>query len=89
MKLIDAEKEPFHKMREVSELRAQFQCEYRLHLKQRFGDTHSSASVTGTELHQRVSIQSDKQQVERSESRLVPILIFIVTLIAGFFWFFW
>ena len=89
MRLTDAEKGPFHKMREVSELRTQYQCEYRLHLKQKLGDTHSRASVTGTELHRHVSIQSDKQHLQNSEYRLVPLLIIVVTLIAGFLWIFW
>ena len=89
MRLTDAEKEPFHKMREVTELRTQYQCEYRLHLKQKLGDTHSRASVTGTELHRRVSTQSDKQHPATIEYRLVPLLIIVMTLIAGFLWIFW
>lgn len=88
MKLSDAEKGTYHTMRDVSELRTQFQCEYRLHLKQKFGDKHSQASITGTELHRRVSAQSDSRYVERTENRYVPVLIIIVTLIAGFLWIF-
>lgn len=89
MRLTDAEKGPFHKMREVSELRTQYQCEYRLHLKQKLGDSHSRASVTGTELHRRVSTQSDKSHLRNNENRLVPLLIIVVTLIAGFLWILW
>lgn len=89
MKLTDVEKEPFHKMREVSELRTQFQCEYRLHLRHKFGDSHSPTSVTGTELHRRVSIQSDSQHIEKTESRIAPLLIIIMTLIAGVLWILW
>jgi hypothetical protein len=89
MRLTDAEKEPFHRMREVSELRTQFQCEYRLRLRQKFGDSHSSAIVTGKELHRHVSIQSDRQQVEKTENRIVPLLIIVVTLIAGVLWILW
>ena len=89
MRLTDAEKEPFSKMREVSELRTQYQCEYRLHLRQRFGNSHSLASITGTDLHRRVSIQSDRQQVMRTKNRVVPLLIIIVTLIAGLLWILW
>jgi len=87
MRLSEAEKGPYHKMREVSELRTQYQCEYRLHLKQKFGDSQSVASVTGTKLH--LHVQSDKPHVEMTEKRLLPLLIIIVTLIAGFLWIFW
>ncbi|MGD9395760.1 MAG: hypothetical protein PVJ05_04980 [Candidatus Thorarchaeota archaeon] len=89
MRLTDAEKEPFYKMREVSELRTQFQCEYRLHLRQRIGDSHSIASVTGTDLHRRVSVKSDRQQTMKTKNRLVPLLIVIVALIAGLLWILW
>jgi hypothetical protein len=89
MRLSDAEKGPYHKMREVSSLRTQFQCEYRLHLKQKLRQTHTLASVTGTELHRRVSIQSEFQHVEKTENRLLPLLIIILTLIVGFLWIFW
>lgn len=75
-------------MREVSALRTQFQCEYRLYLKQKLGDTHSLASVIGTELHSRVSIQSYKLNVEKTENRLAPLVIIILILIAGFVWIF-
>lgn len=89
MRLTDAEKGPFHKMREVSELRTQYQCEFRLHMKLKLGDTHTRASVAGIELHRRVSMQSDKQHTGNNENRLVPLLIIVVTLIAGFLWILW
>ncbi len=86
MRLTDEEKQPFHKMREVSELRTQFQCEYRLLLKQRFGPSLSQARVAGIELHKHISVQQDQQCLEKKESRLLPLLIFLVTLIAGILW---
>ena len=88
MKLSEAEKGPYHKMREVSELRIQYQCEYRHYLYQKNGNTHSKASITGTELHRRVSKHPDSQLTVRRENRLIPLLIFIVTLIAGLLWIF-
>jgi len=87
MRLSEAEKGPYHRMREVSELRTQYQCEYRLHLEQKFGNSQSVASVTGTELH--LHVQSDKLHVGKTENRLVPLLIIIITLIAGFLWILW
>jgi hypothetical protein len=88
MRLSDAEKGPHHRMREVSELRIQYQCEYRFHLKQKFRDSHADASIAGAKLHQRMSTQADSQHVENTEHRLAPLLIFVVTLIAGFLWIF-
>ena len=89
MRLNEAEKGPFHKMRDVSELRTQYQCEYQLHLKQKLGDTHSLASVTGTELHRRMSKQPDSQKGGKTENRFVPLLIIVATVIAGLLWIFW
>ena len=89
MRLKEAEKGPYHKMRDVSELRTQYQCEYRLLLKQKLGDTHSRASVAGTDLHRRMSSQSDSQTVEKPENQLVPLLIIVVTLVVGLLWIFW
>ncbi len=88
MRLSEAEKGLHHKMREVSELRIQYQCEYRYYLRQQFEGTHSQASTTGIELHRRVSSRADNRQVEKAETRLLPLLIIVITLIAGFLWIF-
>lgn len=89
MRLNDVEKGPYHKMRDVSELRTQYQCEYRLHLKQKLGNTHSRASVAGTDLHRRMSSQADSRTVEKPENQFVPLMIIIVTLVVGLLWIFW
>ncbi len=89
MRLTDTEKGPFYEMREVSDLRTQYQCEYRLHLKRRFGEVHSSASVTGNMLHQQVSNKSEEQHLERMERNLLPLMIILLTLIVGFMWILW
>jgi len=89
MRLTDAEKEPFRKMRGVSELRTQFQCEYRLYLKQKIGGSHSLASAAGIELHRRLSIQQNRQDVETTESRALSLLVVVITIIAGILWILW
>jgi hypothetical protein len=89
MRLSDEEKGQYYKMREVSELRTQYQCEYRLHLKQRLGDSRSQASVDGTELHRQFSLQSDKERFGTSANRIIPLSIIVVTIIAGILWIFW
>ncbi len=87
MTLSDAEKGSFHRMREVSELRVQYQCEYRLYLKQKLGDVHSKASSIGSDLHHHMSKHVIIQHVEK-ENNLVILLILVMTVIAGFLWIF-
>ncbi len=75
-------------MREVSDLRTQFQCEYRLHLKQKLGESLSEAGVTGSILHKLISKHSISLE-DNGGNRIVPLLIIIMTLIAGIFWILW
>ncbi|MFW9974122.1 MAG: hypothetical protein ACFFDQ_02490 [Candidatus Thorarchaeota archaeon] len=82
----ETEKGPFYDMREVSELRMQYQCEYRLLLKRKFGEAHSSMSITGTKLHQRVALVENNQNFKRIEIQLLPLLVIILALIIGVFW---
>ena len=89
MKLTDTEREPFHGLRDVSDLRIQFQCEYRLHLKQELGNTSTPASVAGTKFHQLLSSQNDIPKTENGKNRFVPLLIIIITLVVGTLWIIW
>jgi hypothetical protein len=89
MKLTDTEKEPFYGLRDVSDLRTQFQCEYRLHLKQALGNTSTRASIAGTRFHQLLASQTDVCKTENGKNRLVPLLIIIVTLLVGTLWIIW
>ncbi|MHA1928910.1 MAG: hypothetical protein ACTSV2_10095 [Candidatus Thorarchaeota archaeon] len=71
------------KYRTVSELRTQFQCEYRLYLQQKHGNQSNQASRRGTMLHD----QSSSQILNYSSSNgLVKILIVILTAFAGILW---
>ena len=88
MRLNETERGPYNRMREVSDLRTQFQCEHRLHLKQKLGESPSEASTTGSMLHRLVSNQTASPK-DKSGNRLVPLLIIIVTLIAGMLWILW
>ncbi|MHA2024566.1 MAG: hypothetical protein ACW98U_01600 [Candidatus Thorarchaeota archaeon] len=88
MRLSETERGPHSRIREVSDLRTQYQCEYRLHLKQKLGGSSSKASVMGSTLHSKISDQSRNQPVEKGV-RLLPIMIFILTLIAGLMWIMW
>ncbi|NHI88656.1 MAG: hypothetical protein EAX87_03975 [Candidatus Thorarchaeota archaeon] len=89
MKLTDTEKEPFHGLRDVSDLRTQFQCEYRLRLKQATGNTSTPASVAGTRFHQLLASQTDIRKTENGKNRFVPLLIIIITLLVGTLWIIW
>ncbi len=88
MRLNDTERGPHNKMREVSDLRIQFQCEYRLHLKQKLGGSSSKASTMGSILH-RLASDHTVSPDEKSGNRMVPLLIIIVTLISGMLWILW
>lgn len=88
MRLTEAEKGLHYRMREVTDLRIQFLCEYRLQLKQEFGDTQTEASIIGTNLHQHLSMREVKQSQMKRTNQLIPLLIFILTLIFGFLWIF-
>lgn len=89
MRLSETEKGIHYKLRAVADLRIQYQCEYRLCLKQKLGDKHTEASITGTDLHRRMALQTDEHISQISKDRLVPVLIIIATLIVGFLWIFW
>ena len=71
------------KYRTVSELRTQFQCEYRLYLKQKHGNQSSQASRRGTMLHDQGSSQILNYP---SGNGLVKFLIIILTAFAGILW---
>ena len=89
MKLTDTEKEPFHALRDVSDLRTQFQCEYRLHLKQTLGNTSTLASIAGTRFHQLLASQTDFRKPGNGKNRFVLLLIIIITLLVGALWIIW
>jgi len=83
MRVSEDEKTSFSKFREVSELRTQFQCEYRLYLNQKLGDKITKASIEGSRLHSRFH----KEYEETSgEKRLVPLAIIILTIFIGILW---
>lgn len=69
--------------REVSELRTQHKCEYRLHLRQTHGDRPSESAVLSSVLHSEVK---GLQPEGRSMSLWLKLLIVIVTLLAAVLW---
>ncbi len=75
-------------MREVSDLRTQFQCEYRLYLKQKLGESLSDAGVNGSILHKLLSEHSISPEGNRG-NRVLPLLIIIMTLMVGILWILW
>ncbi|MHA2378454.1 MAG: hypothetical protein ACXADO_06250 [Candidatus Thorarchaeota archaeon] len=69
--------------RYVSELRIQFLCEYRLHLKWNLGERISDAGVGSTHLHQHVPLQTGQAQ---SVGTAAKILVIMVTVLAALLW---
>ncbi len=71
--------------RDVSELRIQFLCEYRLHLKWELGERVSDASVRGANLHKHVPFQTGHVQTTNIALR---ITVLIMTVLAALLWIF-
>ncbi|MFX1369189.1 MAG: hypothetical protein ACFFAY_11360 [Promethearchaeota archaeon] len=69
--------------RDVSDLRTQFQCEYRLYLKQKLGTTSTGAAHVGARLHEKVKLSAKR---ENEQSRLFRVAIAIITIFAALLW---
>ncbi|MFW9841513.1 MAG: hypothetical protein ACFFES_11520 [Candidatus Thorarchaeota archaeon] len=82
------ERKPHTRLREVSDLRTQFQCEYRLYLKQKCEESSSEASLMGSILHTRIGDTSRLQKVQEGRG-ILPLLIIIMTLVIGLLWIIW
>ncbi|MFW9794700.1 MAG: hypothetical protein ACFFEE_10385 [Candidatus Thorarchaeota archaeon] len=88
MKLREVKREPHNRMRDVSDLRTQFQCEYRFFLKKKLSESPSAASVGGTILHSFISEESAFQK-DVVAKPLFPLLIIVLTIIIGLLWIMW
>ncbi|MCF2136427.1 MAG: hypothetical protein K9W43_04220 [Candidatus Thorarchaeota archaeon] len=74
------------KYKTVSELRTQYQCEYRLALKKRLGDRPTQASRQGSRLHAGVKVAP----TSASQFKTRAFLFFlIVTVLAALLWLLW
>jgi hypothetical protein len=71
--------------RDVSELRIQFQCEYRFYIKQMRGEKSSDASREGSRLHRKVGMNPVPG---RPLNASVRAIIVIVTIAAALLWVF-
>lgn len=86
MRISEDELSSFSKFRDVSDLRTQFQCEYRLYLKQKYGDIRTKASIEGELLH---SIFEQENEIQQSHNRMIPAIIIILTIIVSLIWILW
>jgi len=87
MRITERERTEHSRFREVSQLRAMFQCEYRYVLDQRVGESGSWASVYGEQLHRRVASVATRD--DQSTFRLVPFLVAALALLLGAIWILW
>ena len=86
MRLAEDERTSFSRFRDVSDLRTQFQCEYRLYLMQQRGEVTTKASIDGTMLHNRIlPFEINESQAHR----WIPVLIIILTIVMGIIWIVW
>ncbi|MFW9967152.1 MAG: hypothetical protein ACFFEA_08355 [Candidatus Thorarchaeota archaeon] len=79
----DPERGAVGRYRDVSELRIQFQCEYRFYLRQKQGSISSDAIREGSRLHREVVMNP---KTTRSPHPLTVVLIVIAIAIAGVLW---
>ncbi|KXH73268.1 MAG: hypothetical protein AM326_00535 [Candidatus Thorarchaeota archaeon SMTZ-45] len=79
----DAKNRTVGRYRDVSELRIQFQCEYRFYLKQKIGDKSSFACREGSKLHQDIGMNSI---VTQTPHPFLMALIVIVIVAAAILW---
>ncbi|MHA2385681.1 MAG: hypothetical protein ACXAEE_05680 [Candidatus Thorarchaeota archaeon] len=79
----------------MSELRIQYQCEYRFYLKQKRGDKSSDASREGSRLHREVGVNPKPVRSRevgvnpkpvRSVNAAVMALLVMVTIAAALLW---
>ncbi len=71
-----------HGMRDISDLRIQHSCEYRLYLKQRLGTYADSSAVRGQRLHAQVK---STNMATRDLWWMAPVILFIA-LVAAALW---
>jgi hypothetical protein len=69
--------------RDVSDLRTQFQCEYRLYLKQKLGTTSTGAAHVGSRLHEQVKLSAKSG---KDQSGLFRVAIVLLTILAAVLW---
>ena len=69
--------------RDVSDLRTQFQCEYRLYLKQKRRSSPSPAAIQGTNLHEKVKLAAEGASFGNARIRAALLLI---TIFAAILW---
>ncbi|MGY5852670.1 MAG: hypothetical protein RTU92_03805 [Candidatus Thorarchaeota archaeon] len=71
--------------RNISDVRIQYQCSYRLYLKQKVGDTPSIARERGSQLHQEVFSLGERDKTVNTKLILAVI---IITLVDALIWMF-
>jgi hypothetical protein len=86
LRLTEDERTSSSRFREVSELRIQFQCEYKLYLTQKRGEMTTKAGIDGTMLHGQIL------PIEFSESQdhqWISLVIIILIIVTGIIWIVW
>ena len=74
----------FRKIRDISDLRIQYFCEYRLLLSKKYGDSSSLASVRGEWLHSKIGVGGSAGLMEQNSSMVVFFVITILVLLLLF-----
>ncbi len=86
MRISETEKTWFSRFRDVSDLRIQFLCEYRLYLRQHIDEERTKASVEGERLHSKFTNEYQDRIPKKS---IIPLIIIIITIVVGLLWILW
>ncbi len=86
MRITEKEKTKFSKFRDVSELRIQSICEYRLYLRHHLGIESTEASLVGKQLHSKFENESISRV---SQKPILTLIIIVLTVVIGLLWILW
>ena len=75
----------FRKTREISDLRIQYFCEYRLLLSKKYGKSSSLASVRGEWFHSRIGVGGSIRVMKQKSAMAIFVVITILVLLLLFF----
>ncbi|MFW9907283.1 MAG: hypothetical protein ACFFEF_01800 [Candidatus Thorarchaeota archaeon] len=81
--MANREELPLSQYRQVSELRRQYQCEYKMELSLKYGEEPSVWSKQGERLH---NLAENDAEISSEDHSFLFLSLLIITILAGAFW---
>jgi hypothetical protein len=76
----------YHRIRDISDLRIQYFCEYRFFLKNKEGDSSTIASVRGEWLHSKIGFGATGQFTKQKPFVTVFVIAILLVILIWVFW---